>query len=108
MLVHTGWSEHWSTTHYYENHPFLTRGGRGSSAGSRRGAGRHRFPQHRRYRAPGIPARRISVLLREEILIVEHLRGLELLPDRRFRFSAVPPKFKGVGTFPVRAFAQVK
>ena len=48
-----------------------------------------------------------STLLREEILIVEHLRGLHQLPERDFTFSAVPPKFKGVGTFPVRAFAQV-
>jgi kynurenine formamidase len=48
-----------------------------------------------------------TTLLREEILIVEHLRGLEQLPDRDFTFSAVPPKLKGVGTFPVRAFARV-
>ncbi len=26
----------------------------------------------------------------------------------RFTFTAVPPKFKGAGTFPVRAFAGVK
>lgn len=48
-----------------------------------------------------------STLLRKEILIVEHLRGLDQLPTRDFTFTAVPPKFKGVGTFPVRAFAQV-
>ena len=46
-------------------------------------------------------------LLRHEILIVEHLRGLELLPQDTLSFSAVPPKFKGVGTFPVRAYARV-
>jgi kynurenine formamidase len=39
---------------------------------------------------------------------VEHLHGLEQVPDDGFAFSAVPPKFKGVGTFPVRAFAQVE
>jgi kynurenine formamidase len=48
-----------------------------------------------------------TTLLREEILIVEHLRGLDRLPESGFTFSAVPPKLKGVGTFPVRAFAQV-
>ena len=48
-----------------------------------------------------------TVLLKEEILIVEHLRGLELLPAAPVLFSAVPPKFKGVGTFPVRAFVQL-
>ena len=34
--------------------------------------------------------------------------NLELLPDEGFLFSAVPPKFKGVGTFPVRAMAKVQ
>jgi kynurenine formamidase len=31
--------------------------------------------------------------------------NLEQLPDRGFRFFAVPVKVKGMGTFPVRAFA---
>ena len=39
--------------------------------------------------------------------IGEHLRGLEQLPATGFRFFAVPPPFRGVGTFPVRAFAVV-
>jgi arylformamidase len=46
-----------------------------------------------------------TTLLGAEILIVEHLRGLEQLPAGGFLFSAVPPKMKGMGTFPVRAFA---
>ena len=48
-----------------------------------------------------------TVLLREEILIAEHLRNLQLLPNAGFTFTAVPPKLVGVGTFPVRAFATV-
>ena len=48
-----------------------------------------------------------STLLGENVLIVEHLCDLHLLPDRGFTFSAIPPKFKGVGTFPVRALARV-
>jgi kynurenine formamidase len=35
------------------------------------------------------------------------MRGLELLPDAGFRFTAAPPKVKAFGTFPVRAFAQL-
>ena len=46
-----------------------------------------------------------STLLRREIPIVEHLRGLGELPDDEFMFFAVPIKVKGFGTFPVRAFA---
>jgi kynurenine formamidase len=46
-----------------------------------------------------------SCLLGADILIVEHLCNLGRLPDDGFTFSAIPPKFKGVGTFPVRAMA---
>jgi kynurenine formamidase len=42
-----------------------------------------------------------------EILVVEHLCGLENLPEEGFYFNAIPPKIKGMGTFPVRAFAKV-
>jgi arylformamidase len=49
-----------------------------------------------------------TILLGAEILIVEHLCNLGSLPEDGFTFSAVPPKFKGVGTFPVRAMAQIK
>jgi len=44
-------------------------------------------------------------LLGAEIPICEHMTGLGQLPDEGFRFSAVPPKVRGMGTFPVRAYA---
>jgi kynurenine formamidase len=33
------------------------------------------------------------------------MTGLQQLPDRGFRFTAAPPKIRGMGTFPVRAYA---
>ena len=48
-----------------------------------------------------------SILLRAGIPVVEHLCGLEALPPSGFRFYAVPVKVLGMGTFPVRAFAEV-
>jgi kynurenine formamidase len=48
-----------------------------------------------------------TTLLRAGIPIVEHLRGLEQLGDEPFAFTAVPPAVRGMGTFPVRAFATV-
>jgi kynurenine formamidase len=49
-----------------------------------------------------------TTLLRANILIVEHLRGLELIPaEKPFRFFAAAVKVKQFGTFPVRAFAIV-
>ena len=44
-------------------------------------------------------------LLGANIPICEHMTGLGSLPDEGFRFSAVPPKVRGMGTFPVRAYA---
>lgn len=106
VLVHTGWSEHWSTDRYFENHPFLTQ--RAAEALRKRGATLVGIDSHNiddtRTRN-GRPVH--TVLLREEILIVEHLRGLEQLPNESFSFSAVPPKITGMGTFPVRAFARL-
>jgi kynurenine formamidase len=49
-----------------------------------------------------------SHLLGAEVLIVEHMCNLGQLQDEGFTFSALPPKFKGVGTFPIRALAKLR
>jgi arylformamidase len=106
VLVHTGWDEHWATDKYYENHPFLTE----NAAVYLKECG---------VKLVGIDSHNIddtsgntrpvhSTLLRNEILIAEHLCNLANVSDEGFTFSAVPPKFKGAGTFPVRAYARVK
>ena len=106
VLVHTGWSEHWGTGAYFEQHPFLTEGA--ASALRDRGAVLVGIDSHNIDDTRTRNARPVhSVLLRHEVLIVEHLTGLEQLKGKSFAFSAVPPKFVGVGTFPVRAFARV-
>lgn len=46
-----------------------------------------------------------TILLRAGIPIIEHLTGLAALPATDFRFTAVPPKICGAGTFTVRAYA---
>lgn len=46
-----------------------------------------------------------SILLDAGIPVVEHLTNLDQIPDEGFRFSAVPAKVAGLGTFPVRAYA---
>jgi kynurenine formamidase len=106
VLVDTGWSEHWNKNTYFDNHPFLT----AEAATFLRNAGAllvgidsHNIDDTRTKNSRPVH----TILLGAEILIVEHLRGLEQLPLEGFRFSAVPPKFKGVGTFPVRAFASI-
>ncbi len=102
VLVHTGWSKHWKTDPYFEDHPFLTE----DAARHLRAAGAAlvgidslniddttdgRRPVH-------------SLLLGHDIPVVEHLTNLDRLPDEGFRFFAVPVKVKALGSFPVRAF----
>lgn len=105
VLVETGWSRHWKTDEYYEGHPFLTE----DAAQFLRDAG---------VMLVGIDSHNIdstadghrpvhSTLLRSNVLIVEHMTGLAMLPESAFKFSAVPVKVKGFGTFPVRAFAEI-
>ena len=48
-----------------------------------------------------------SILLAAGIPIAEHLTGLGGVPDHGFRFSAVPAKVAGFGTWPVRAYARL-
>ena len=103
VLVHTGWDAHWRTDQYFEGHPFLTE----DAAAWLRDSGAvlvgvdsyniddtadGRRPVHTTLLGAGIP-------------IIEHMTGLGQLPSEGFRFSAVPPKVKGMGTFPVRAHA---
>jgi arylformamidase len=103
VLVHTGWSRHWRTQQYFRENPFLTEDAAaylieakaalvGIDSLNIDDTADARRPVH-------------SKLLRAEIPIVEHLTSLDALPDRGFRFFAVPPMISGMGSFPVRAFA---
>ena len=104
VLFRTGWSRHWGTPEYGAGgHPYLT----ATTAHALVAAG---------IAVVGIDSFNIdatsdgsrpahSILLAADIPIVEHLCELETLPESGFRFFAVPPRFEGVATFPVRAFA---
>jgi kynurenine formamidase len=105
VLVRTGWDARWATPAYFEGHPYLTR----AAAELLRAANPALV---------GIDSLNIddtrdgarpahTVLLGAGIPIAEHLCNLHALPAAGFRFHAVPVKFRGVGTFPVRAYAVV-
>lgn len=105
VLLDTGWSAHWGNAAYAEGWPFL---GRDAAIHLRdRGA-----------RLVGIDALNIddtsdaerpahSVLLAAGIPIVENLASLVALPMAGVRFSAVPMRAAGMGSFPVRAWARL-
>ncbi len=105
VLIETGWSQHWNTPQYFEGHPFLTEDAAEYLANSGAvlvGIDSLNMDDTRDGRRPVH-----SILLGKEIAIVEHLTNLAALDHHDFRFSAVPPKVKGFGSFPVRAFALI-
>jgi len=105
VLVQTGWDRHWRTDAYAQGHPYLT----GAAA---------RLLAERGATLVGIDSYNIddtstrsrpvhTILLGAGIPICEHMTNLGALPAKGFAFSAVPPRIAGMGTFPVRAFAEV-
>ncbi len=103
VLVETGWDRHWRTDTYASGHPYLTEAAA-------------RLLVERGARLVGIDSYNIddtstrsrpvhTILLGAGVPICEHMTRLAALPAEGFRFTAVPPKVAGMGTFPVRAFA---
>lgn len=104
VLVRTGWDRHWGTPRYGDAaHPFLSADAvawlveQGAAVVGIDSVNIDDMadlvrPAHTGLLAAGIP-------------IVEHLCGLERLPEHGFRFHAAPPPVVGMGSFPVRAYA---
>jgi arylformamidase len=105
VLIHTGWDVHFGTAQYGQEAPFVAAGAAEWLA--RAGAtlvgidsvniddmGDRSRPAHTTLLAAGVP-------------ILEHLRGLEQLPPDGFRLHAAPAPVRGMGTFPVRAYAVI-
>jgi kynurenine formamidase len=103
VLVNTNWSQHWQTDKYFEGHPFLTK--EAAEYLKTNGVKIVGIDSHNIDDTRGKSRPVHTILLGAEILIVEHLCNLESISGAEVLFTAVPPKFKGVGTFPVRAFA---
>lgn len=105
VLVNTGWDRHWRTDQYFEGHPFLTE--KAALYLRDQGALLVGIDSYNIDDTTGGTRPVHTVLLAAEIPIVEHMTGLSALPAEGFRFTAVPPKVKGMGTFPVRAHARL-
>ena len=103
VLVHTGWDRHWRTDRYGNDHPFLT--AQAAEWLVREGAAFVGIDSHNidDTRTRSRPVH--TILLAAGIPICEHMINLASLPDEGFRLSAAPPKIRGMGSFPVRAYA---
>lgn len=106
VLLHTGWDRHWRTPAYQEGHPYLTRSAAQCLIAG--GAALAGIDSHNVDNVADLERPVHTLLLGSGIPICEHLTGLVALPNRGFRFYAVPAKVKAFGTFPVRAFALVE
>jgi arylformamidase len=103
VLVHTGWDLHWRTEQYFEGHTFLTEEAAiylRDNGATIVGIDSYNIDDINDGRRPVH-----TTLLKAGIPIIEHMCNLASLPAVGFRFSAVPTKIKGMGTFPVRAYA---
>jgi arylformamidase len=106
VLLHTGWDRHWGTAAYADRAPFLTEAAA-------------RLLVNRGARLVGIDSVNIddmhsggerpahSILLDAGVPVLEHLTGLAELPVAGARLHAAPPRVRGFGSFPVRAYAVV-
>jgi kynurenine formamidase len=105
VLLHTGDDTRFGTPQYADGAHFLTRAGAewlagqdvalvGIDAINIDDTGDAARPAHTVLLAAGIP-------------VVEHLTGLAQLPPSGATFSAVPLRVAGLGTIPVRAYAQL-
>jgi arylformamidase len=106
VLIDTGHSEFWGTPEYFVDHPYLTDDAVEflvSAKPALVGIDSLNIDSTHTGRRPAH-----SWLLAARIPVVEHLTGLDQLPDNGFRFTAAPPAIRGMGTFPVRAFAIVR
>ena len=105
VIVATGWDANWGTPAYLADNPFLT----GAAAGRLVDEGAALVGiDSLNVDSLGDPSRPAhTAILDAGIPLVEHLTGLGELPREGWRFFAVPPRIRGMATFPVRAFAIV-
>jgi arylformamidase len=106
VLLHTGWSRHFGRPEYGTGSPFLTEAGARHLADAGVAlVGIDALNLDDTESGGERPAH--SILLAAGIHVVEHLTALDRVPVRGARFTAVPPRVAGFGTFPVRAFAEL-
>ena len=103
LLINTGWSHRWGTSEYFSGYPVLSMEaakwlnhfnlkGIGVDAISVDETNSNRFPVH-------------NILLRNNTVIIENLKNLDLIPVIPFIFSCFPLKFEEADGSPVRAVA---
>jgi kynurenine formamidase len=102
VLIRTGWSKRWQRDYFFSG-PYLTADACDVLVQSGATLVGIDCANIDNMKDPERPAH--SILLAAGIPVVEHLRSLDQLVGKRFRFFAAPPAIEGGTSFPVRAFA---
>ena len=115
VLLHTGWDKYWNTEPYFEGNSFLSM--EAATWLHNEGAALVGIDSLNIDDTSGGLRPVHTLLLGNDIPIIEHLTGLETVPTSTGqkstgpkstgKFFAIPPKMKRVGTFPVRAFVLI-
>jgi kynurenine formamidase len=106
VLIRTGWDKRWGTDGYWKPGPFLSEKSIDLLTRSRVELVGVDFWNVDDTMDPARPAH--TRLLASDILIVEHLCNLSVLPRTDFKFYAVPLRIVRGASFPVRAFAEIE
>jgi arylformamidase len=106
VLIRTGWDKKWGTEGYWEPGPFLSEKSIDLLIRSRVKLVGVDFWNVDDTMDPTRPAH--TRLLASDVLIVEHLCNLSVLPLTDFKFYAVPLRIVHGASFPVRAFAEIE
>ncbi|HTT67095.1 MAG TPA: cyclase family protein [Gemmatimonadales bacterium] len=106
VLILTGWSERWNTPRYTEPGPFVGKEAAAALVEAEPAVVGIDCMNIDDIDDPERPAH--TLLLAAGIPICEHMTNLEQLAGKAFRFSAAPPAWERVASFPVRAFAVVE
>lgn len=100
VVLWTGWSRHWGDQNYFEQHPILT----GEAAQYLVRCGVHLLGVD----LPSVdrtPFEAHLELLGHDVIILENLTRLDLIPSDVFHLMAIPLKLSGREASPVRAIA---
>ena len=106
VVIRTGWDRRWGTEEYWTAGPFLDLRFAEQLVEARASMVGVDFANVDDPRDLARPVH--STLLSAGIPILEHLCGLDSLPDEGFRLFAAPVAVQGASAMPVRAYAELR
>jgi kynurenine formamidase len=109
VLLYTGWQDKWNSTAYFDNGPFLGKEAAEYLSNFKlKGLGIDAFSVDPIVSATVVNPDNLPnhyIFLEKDILLIENLCNLHLLPDTIFNFQCFPIKIEHADGSPIRAIA---